>query len=451
MISPDDLSFIWIGHRGEDSDVLTWAGPIAGIACCDYSQSLASGVMAGSVTSIEQQTGERSLWSSASLKRFEQHDLERLILRSSTAGHPHSVIVPYKVTRGIERAVEHANGLPLLLAGPRAEVVEALDDKAEQRRLFQSSNVPTPKWWTVSRVDYENQCGGKEAEPLIVQRTRGSLGRDTRKLPPRAPIRNLPAEWLQDDELLVSEYIDGPIVNVTGAVCARQIRISRPSIQLTGLTMGDEGTPQEFLYYGNDFVAALSLSDLVVSQLRSLVGVVAGQLFKRGFLGIFGMDFVLGPRGPLALEINPRFQGSTPLLTSLEVRDGAEPTVLGHLEAFGIRPSFRVGHDPAGPLYSSEIVMYTGHEGVAHDVDRILPDEATVRGLPVAGTKVLGGAALGRLRLAGSVLSEDLRTVRQDVVRLMNRISRSVLSNEVGIPSRRSASSPIIEDSSTSQ
>jgi hypothetical protein len=102
-----------------------------------------------------------------------------------------------------------------------------------------------------------------------------------------------------------------------------------------------------------------------------------------------------------------------------------------HEALIAVRASFRVDHDSAWPLHGSEVVMYAEHEGVAHDVDRILPGGVIPRGLPVAGTRVLRGAVLGRLRLAGSVLSEDLRTVRPDVIRLMNRTSTSILSKEI--------------------
>lgn len=55
---------------------------------------------------------------------------------------------------------------------------------------------------------------------------------------------------------------------------------------------------------------------------------------SKGFLGLFGMDFLLYGDQVLALEINPRFQGSTMLLSLLQVDRGEVPLAALHVMQF---------------------------------------------------------------------------------------------------------------------
>jgi len=68
------------------------------------------------------------------------------------------------------------------------------------------------------------------------------------------------------------------------------------------------------------------------------VGLYMGS---KGFLGIFGMDFLLNGDEVLALEINPRFQGSTMLLSLLQADRGEIPLAALHVMQFmGLMEAF---------------------------------------------------------------------------------------------------------------
>jgi hypothetical protein len=90
----------------------------------------------------------------------------------------------------------------------------------------------------------------------------------------------------------------------------------------------------------------------------------------KGFLGLFGMDFLLNGDEVLALEINPRFQGSTMLLSLLQVDRGEVPLAALHVMQFmGIIEEFAQDF-----LEQSKRMYRTPYKG-AHLIVHSLKDE----------------------------------------------------------------------------
>lgn len=362
------------------------------VFCCDWSRELLDQAATIETWSLEQRAGRRSLWSSNSLELIG----EAFARETATicAGTP-SVFVPYRAVAWLETRAG-------TIAAPRFDLVNRLDDKLLHRRLFQDLDVTTPRWAVI--VPGDKLPFRSSARPVL-QRVRGSLGQGTRLAEEDRPLASLPHEWQRDSALLVSERIGGPVLNASAVVSTYGTHIAWPSVQLVGVTAC--GAPaSSFLYCGNDFSATQTLPSSTLEALFRTITKIASGLRRTGFLGIFGVDFIFDGERLFALEVNPRFQGSTAHLTTLERETSRISTAHAHLEAFGLlRRSPSRGCTPE-PLSGSELVMWnSGREFAANTVRA--PQGTALLGLPEAGTAVEPASVIGRVRLSGSVLQAD--------------------------------------------
>lgn len=419
-MSARERRIVWIGQRGEDAEFLYSTGSLAAIICCDWSPHLAELAAAAlPVESLERASGTREAWSSASLARFEASVLAGVLERAGEVSGSPLTVLPYRALPAIEAALELWSG-SVRLAAPAATHVDALDNKITQRRLLATWGIATPEWTVLRPRGIAASLashGILVRFPAVVQRPRGSLGRQTLRTDTPAELMRLPESWVAEGELLLSSYHEGPVINVTGVVSGTEIHLAWPSIQLVGLeACGGEGA---FLYCGNDFAATSLLPHKVIEEVLELSRSIAMGLGSLSFRGLFGLDVLWNGRQVLALEINPRFQGSTALLTALELQAGVEPTVAKHLKAFqtgelsGERSS--AAQAPRRPLKGAEIVLYHQRSGRA---DTPGPNWALVaarRGFPVPGTLIEPGASLGRLRFKEGVLRPELDRLRPEI------------------------------------
>ncbi|MDG4595149.1 MAG: ATP-grasp domain-containing protein [Candidatus Contendobacter sp.] len=401
---------IWIGHRGSDAEILASIAPIHAIICCDWDASLCALSKDISVSSVERASLKRQVWSSASLGSLNQKAL-RAILERLSPDQP-IAIVPYRSTHWIEDTV---SSFPYVrLAAARAELVETLDDKVVQRKLFAELGLPTPRW-SVVNTGQRAEIGalGNVAFPAVAQLPRGSLGIGTFLVESDYEIQKL--NVVPGERLLVSEYLPGLVVNATAVVGRGNIYLGWPSVQLVGLPTCAEGE-YPFRYYGNDFGAISYLPPEAINSLFSHIRTLVSGLRTLGFLGIFGTDWIFNDGRWYILELNPRFQGSTLCLTTLEREAGIVPLVIEHLRAFwpesAISETRRRPPTPE-PLRGGQIVLYQQHgdwvtidnlvEGFSR---RISADSERWRiiGVPVAGTKVAPGSIVARLYTSGSIL-----------------------------------------------
>ncbi|MFG2698571.1 ATP-grasp domain-containing protein [Kitasatospora sp. NPDC048407] len=229
-----------------------------------------------------------------------------------------------------------------------------LQDKTAQRAWLRSVGVNTPPDAVVGTLDHRElrrRFGGT----YVVQAPRGSGGKGTYLVTGEADLLGINSgagPWL------VSGYVEGAPVNVHGLVSVDgTVQILRPSVQLTRV----EGVGAAFgAYSGCDFAAPALLPsralDRAVEQTRQVGTALAGL----GYRGLFGADFVLdGPDDALLLEVNSRMQGSTWLLSEIELAQHTLPAALRHaLERYGHATGGEPSLDPADGCQL--VVRHTG-------------------------------------------------------------------------------------------
>ena len=412
---------VWIGHRGVDAEILTSVAPARAIICCDWDADLCALTSKVSISSIERLSFKRLTWSSASLGLISQQSLGAAF---RSLPHDEAIgVIPYRSTQALEEVLSSFPNMRL--AAAHADIVDNLDDKEVQRKLFKELGLPMPRWSMVKSDDLaENATLGKIGFPAVVQIPRSSLGIGTFLVESSEELQRLKVG--AGGKFLVSECLPGPVVNATAVIGRGDVHIAWPSIQLVGLA-SCTGVGHPFQYCGNDFGAISNLPSNAVDRLFSCIRVLANGLRRIGYLGIFGTDWIFKDGRWFILELNPRFQGSTLLLSTLEQAAGGVPLAVEHVRAFlGDSAVLAVGKRSSTPepLTGGQVVLYQRHSDwvtVGGSVAALPTSSSANRqrcrivGAPIAGTVVAPGAILARLFLSGSVLDWGLGKLAQDV------------------------------------
>lgn len=140
--------------------------------------------------------------------------------------------------------------------------------------------------------------------------------------------------WPSVPEAFVSVapyLVDSLPLNVGATVWRDGVTVHRPSVQLIGLP-GCVTRP--FGYCGNDFGLAATLEAELIDEIERTTVTIGRWMREHGYLGTFGIDYLLHQGRLLFTEVNPRFQGSTPASCRLSI-DANEPCLmLEHVAAF---------------------------------------------------------------------------------------------------------------------
>lgn len=417
---------VWCGHRGEDALDLVPTACLAGIVCCDWSHELANAERHIPIVSVEQLSGQRKLWSSVSLS--DHADAIAKVLGDVARQHEGEIwLVPYMSTPACE-VVARQVGCAVKLVAPSATVVNHLSDKVCQRALFAKVGLPIPEAVLRSAGGLVRctDAGEFPPFPLVVQRTRGSLGLGTHMASSLPDIRDIARFIPESETMLVSRFIDGAAVNIHGVITPGRIALSWPSIMITAAPCSAPDG-QKFAYCGNDFGAATSISNTALKDGLALAAGAGRAMADEGMSGLFGVDLLYDGSSWWVLEVNCRFQGSTGLLTSSERRSRQIPLVDEHYRALGGRSLWSHEKRPSHPevVVGAQVVLYNRvRERV---VAREPMDEAsefkgwTLRGAAASGTLVAGGAIMGRLITEGKALEANWKALNQGAISAVER------------------------------
>ena len=206
----------------------------------------------------------------------------------------------------------------------------AFEHKPWVETSVQDLGVPCIPWTYVADEEQLDTLRFLDDGPIMLRRSRSSGGTGLFRVD-RAD--ELEAHWPSGPEAFasVAPYIDGGIpVNIGATVWEDGVTVDLPSVQLIGIP---SCTDRPFGYCGNDFGAVKDLDPIVLSRIEDYTIRIGRWLRTQGYIGTFGVDYLVQGDTPLFTEVNPRFQGSTHLSARLEVQAGRSCLVLEHLGA----------------------------------------------------------------------------------------------------------------------
>jgi len=241
-------------------------------------------------------------------------------------------VISWCSTETMEALAAASNDSLQILAVPVA-VQEQFEDKVVFRRALPELGIqPVPhSICHLCEVDFA-QSERRFGLPFVVQMATGYGGSGTFFVTSPDQLLSLQSEK-DDQEVTVSKYIAGLAPNVTAVVLDDGLLMAHPTVQLVGVPQCVDWPPK---YCGNDFVAAKQLPQRVIQTLLEQTRKIGVWMAGRGFRGLFGIDSVVDGPHVYPLEINPRLQGSTAILTELQNVSAQLPLwlvhVVGHLD-----------------------------------------------------------------------------------------------------------------------
>lgn len=229
---------------------------------------------------------------------------EAFIAALQDLGRRHDGIVAYPGTEeSLSAMVRHAPqlGSTLVLPFPAGSVIDRLRDKRQLLEQAQSAGLDSPRILAEATAAELLQDDALPAPCLV--KSSGSKGTldPPRRLQQVEEVRALLAELPPEEELLLQEVANGPLTAIAVVVDRDGRVVARHQQTAERLWPPDAGG------------SSVSVS---VAPDEPLTAAIARLLAGVGFWGLAHVQFIESSRGPLLIDINPRFYGSLPLALS---------------------------------------------------------------------------------------------------------------------------------------
>jgi predicted ATP-grasp superfamily ATP-dependent carboligase len=254
------------------------------------------------------------------------------------------------------------------------EMAAKVSDKLRLARWLEERGFPFIKTYQKPSTDLTDF-------PMVIKPRKGAGGVGCRLVKSLDDLR-----W--EEGLIIQEWIEGKPASVSVIGDGHEACAVATNEQIIGASWAGA---EDFRYSGNitplepDFPGLAGMAEEIVAELR--------------LVGSNGVDFLLTEKGPVVVEVNPRFQGS---LDTVELSTGRN-IFKAHLDSFqGILPKLQknVPHRTAGRIifYAPEdlrINFSLSVEGLA-DIPR--PGSFINHGDPVASIIAKGKSRAGVLK-----------------------------------------------------
>jgi len=201
------------------------------------------------------------------------------------------------------------------------------EDKVSFYRLCVRYKLPIPDSM-ISKLGELSFWQAKEmfGLPFIVQFGRGWAGSTTFFIYDENKYLELQKKFF-GTVVKFSQKIDG--ITVLNNACVTwdgKVLISEPAVQIAGSLFGGlEGST-----FGRQWGGKL-ISNSQKTKIRGITQIVGSIMAREGYLGWFGLDFVISQNGKVLLsENNARLTASFSFYTQLEVLAGSDSTLLSH-------------------------------------------------------------------------------------------------------------------------
>jgi hypothetical protein len=367
-----DRRLVWAGLRGDDIE------PLADLPQLHASFSIIGAYnRRGGITSVayEDLTGVRV--------DPETWDIDEHLRDEATREFRHgllqalgstSALLPYRPSQFLS-AVHFARLDQCVNLGLFGAQQSAFEHKPWVESAVAAMGISRIPWTYVADEEQLKARDVMSAGKVVLRRSRTSGGQGFTLV--NGPDE-LAAAWPEVDEAFtsVAPYLEGGLpLNVGATVWRDGVTVHHPSVQLIGI---ESCVTRRFGYCGNDFGLVRDLEPAIVDQIEASTVLIGKWLQTQGYLGSFGVDYLVHEGKPLFTEVNPRFQGSTHASCRLSIQSGEACLMLEHLAAWlgipcpGAEPlRSRVAH--ARDL-TNLVVHWIGDETRALDAHKLVDD-----------------------------------------------------------------------------
>ena len=361
---------VWVGLRGDDIEPLADIPQLHGAYSVLGTYRRRSRVQSLSYEELAGVRVDPEVWDIDDHLRDRHIVTFRRELLRTLAGR--AAILPYRPSEFLS-SIYFARYEECLYLGQFSAQQSAFEHKPWVETAVADLGLPRIGWTYVANEDQARAREISRMGSVVLRRSRTSGGNgfihvDTPE--------DLMVAWEDVDEAFMSvgPYIDGALpVNVGGVVWRDGVTVHHPSVQLVGV---ESCTRREFGYCGNDFGLIRELDVEVIDQIDANTKAIGAWLGRHGYLGAFGVDFLVRHGVPLFTEVNPRFQGSTSASCQISIDLGRGCILLEHIAAWlGLRcPATEPLREVVAvtPDLSNLVVHWTGLAAARVDVDLLV-------------------------------------------------------------------------------
>lgn len=206
----------------------------------------------------------------------------------------------------LKRRLEE-NGLEVEVCGVSRDILDVVNSKAEAKEIFMELDIPVPEGRIISRKDLEESFEGVVEllnlyGEVIIKGSMGASGSSILTISSEDEISELERILREDKEscdfLVEKKYrvLSSPNVQIQ-ATHEKEKIVLTDQIMDKDVHKGNIYPPME-----NEF------NEEIVCYCRVLMDYI--KKFNKSSYIIAGMDFIITRDGPMAVEINPRINGS---------------------------------------------------------------------------------------------------------------------------------------------
>lgn len=328
-----------------------------------------------------------------------------------------SALVPYRPSMFLS-AVWFARMDRCTNLGLFGDFQAAFDHKPWVETNVGRLGLATIPWTYIADEEQLKAVALVERGPVVLRRSRTSGGEGLYLAHDRAELAE---RWLDGQEAFMSvgPYIEDAVsLNIGATAWHDGVSVHHMSVQLVGI---ESCVTRPFGYCGNDFGAGQDLGAQVHDSVEEATNAIGGWLRSFGYLGTFGVDYLLKDGVLVFTEINPRFQGSTSASSRLGIQAGEGCLLLEHIASHLGCPAprpvrLRDRMESIAPL-ATVVLHHLSDESAAPSVaplfDRLRQDgvDASADVTVAPGQRVEQGGVLTRLSVRDRVTTSGLSLI----------------------------------------
>lgn len=208
-------------------------------------------------------------------------------------------------------------------------LLKLLDSKSEMRRIANKSIPIVPFQKVENKKQLQNALHGLSSGVQYILQENNSSGGYGTHIVNKDSIDAFLYDFSFDKNYFVSPYIEkSTSINVHCVIFDDVTLVFPGSIQLVKVVN------HRIIYMGADYITYQTLSDLVKQGVNTSAKSFCEILRGMGYRGVLGIDFLIFEGQPYFLEVNARFQASTPLLNKALLSHNLPSMQEFHMAAF---------------------------------------------------------------------------------------------------------------------
>jgi ATP-grasp domain-containing protein len=369
--------------------------------------------------SLEELDGVRRRWRFGDVSRLSEF-VPTIIDRAPADDRP-ILLIPPRSSAKWEEAAAAWPGAVRIATTTMPAVDRIAEDKIYVRSALRHLGVPVPDSLVLRTAELDFfRIRELLGAPFVLQSPNGAGGQGTFLITDHGALAMAVAGSARSGRWLVSRFAGRTTINVAGVVHVDGVRLFPASLQVSGVEELGSGFGA---YCGSDF-SRPEVDDAALRDAYRHIAVIGDWLRRMGHRGVFGADVAVHDDQVAFLEVNPRIQGSSWLLSKLQRQVGLRPCLEEHVEAVLGRPLGASLIQPEPVPAGSHLLMRWRGDARVVGFQSAVYEGVTAR--PAMGVLLHSGALTARIEADRQLTTGDGHGLMPDTLALVERIRASV-------------------------